>query len=442
MKITIIGGGYVGLVTAAGLATLGHHVNCIENNSSKLNKLRNGQIPIYEPGLEELIVTAVRDNRLVFSDDLNCVDKSDIIFLAVGTPSRDDGSADLTAYNAVLELLVPIFKRSAKHILVTKSTVPIGTANNVRAYFEEALKDRISTVSVVSNPEFLREGNAVADFMKPDRVVIGAFDRDTAQKVRALYEPLENVSQFICTDPCTAEFIKYASNSMLATRVSFMNEMALLAEETGADIDMIRRGVGSDSRIGSQYLYPGPGFGGSCFGKDLMALAYTAKELNSPCLMLEATLRANDNQKYVLVKKVRQILKIDQTVCIWGLAFKARTDDVRDSPALTLIDNLLTCGVKIHVHDPKAMPNIRSIYGDKLSYYDNMYDAASGAGVLVVITEWRDYLAPDFDRLKSISPNMILVDGRNIWRAHEALDAGFSYTRIGKRMVIPEDKCR
>ena len=435
MKIAIVSAGYVGLVSAIGFSEFGNDVVCIDKDVVKIEQLQKCISPIFEPGLEDLLKSNTKQKKLRFTTDIQEVKDCGIVFIAVGTPQSDDGSADLSAFFNVVNTLKSIFEANnySSRVLIIKSTVPVGTADRVREIIPSDL------ACVISNPEFLREGAAIDDFMRPDRVVIGCNNDKFAHIMEKLYEPVSNVTHILITDSRTAELIKYASNAMLASRVSFMNEIAELSENVGADIDMIRRGIGTDSRIGSKYLYPGPGFGGSCFPKDLNALACIAEQHSTRHKMVDATLEVNEYQKHALFAKVHSVLNMDlhdKIICIWGLAFKAMTDDVRDSPALVLIDDLnYYSDVHIHVHDPKALANTERKYGGRLKYCEDMYNAAVGADVLVLVTEWREYRAPDFNLLKLAAPELILIDGRNIWHKTDVKEAGLRYCRIGQKLI-------
>jgi UDPglucose 6-dehydrogenase len=440
MKIAVIGAGYVGLVSAAGFAEFGNSVVCIDKDQTKIDQLQKCISPIFEPGLEDILKSNIKKGKLRFSSDINEVKNYGIIFIAVGTPQSADGSADLSALFSVAITLKSIFKENdyPSRVLVIKSTVPVGTADKIR----DIITPRLACV--ISNPEFLREGAAVSDFMRPDRVIIGCNDDKFVHIMEKLYEPVSNVTHIFITDSRTAELTKYASNAMLASRISFMNEIAELSENVGADIDMVRRGIGADNRIGSKYLYPGPGFGGSCFPKDLNALRFVAGQNSVSHKMVDAILEVNENQKHALFGKILTVLNssfANKVICIWGLSFKAMTDDIRDSPAISLIDDLINYnkvyyGFKeIRVHDPKALNNTKNKYEGKLKYYEDMYEAANSADVLILTTEWREYRSPDFDLLKRNSSKMILIDGRNIWHGKDVAEAGLRYCCIGQKFI-------
>lgn len=417
MKIAIIGSGYVGLVTGTCFAESGNHVICVDNNADKINKLNAGIIPIYEPGLEELIKKNVSASRLKFTTDLRTsVQTSDIIFIAVGTPPNENGEADLqyvldAARDIALAMNHPI-------VIVNKSTVPVGTADLVI--------DKVSSITkidfeVVSNPEFLKEGSAIDDFMKPDRVVIGTESENAREIMAALYAPfVRTENPIIFMDPCSSELTKYAANSMLALRISFMNDIARLCDRVGADINSIRKGIGSDSRIGYPFLFPGVGYGGSCFPKDVRALISTAKNSGLDFDLLRAVERINESQKTLLVDKIiREINQSDlsgKIFTVWGLAFKPKTDDMREAPSIKIIEGLLGKGAQVRVHDPVAMDVARSILGDRVAYYDDMYNSLIDADGLCLVTEWNEYRSPDWDRIIPIvNQDFAIFDGRNIY---------------------------
>ncbi len=433
MKIAVIGTGYVGLVTATCLAESGNDVIGIDKDRAKIASLEGGKLPIYEPGLLELVQRNMRDNRLRFTTDLiEGVAQAQIVFIAVGTPQTDDGSADLSAVWAVGDALATQL-RSHK-VIVVKSTVPVGT----NAKLAERMAARTKQpFDVASNPEFLKEGAAVDDFMKPDRVVVGVRRPEVGEILRELYAPfLRTEHPFLVMSPESAEATKYVANAMLSTKISFINEMANLCECMGADINHVRRGIGHDARIGFQFLFPGAGYGGSCFPKDVRALISMARELDVPLHMMEAVDRVNEAQKRVLVHKVRTHfgsgLK-EKTIAIWGLAFKPRTDDIREAPALTLIDALLTDGVTLRVHDPEALANTRALYGDKLVYCDRPYGALEGADGLVIVTEWPEFRNPDFEIMVRLLREKVIFDGRNLYEPKTVATYGFTYHAIGRR---------
>ena len=439
MRIAVVGTGYVGLVTGTCFSEMGVHVTCIDVDERKIEALNHGQIPIYEPGLENLVQKNMKSGRLRFSTKLEDVlDHVNIVFSAVGTPPDEDGSADL---KYVLEVARTIGRHLNHYIVVaTKSTVPVGTANKVKAVIEEELKARGVDVEfdVASNPEFLKEGNAVKDFMSPDRVVVGV-DSPRARKLMArLYKPFMIVSdRLIFTDIPSAEMIKYAANSMLATRISFMNDIANLCELVGADINMVRKGIGSDTRIGKKFLYAGCGYGGSCFPKDVKALIKTASDNGYNMRVLQAVEEVNNDQKLVLYQKIVKHYGDEsklhgKTVAMWGLAFKPETDDMREAPSLILIDLLLHAGAIVKVYDPVAMDECRRRIGDKVFYSQNMYDAADGADALMLVTEWKEFRIPNVETLQAKMRGRLILDGRNILDGEELGLAGFEYHCIGK----------
>jgi UDPglucose 6-dehydrogenase len=434
MKICVVGSGYVGLVSGAGFAETGNDVICADISKQKIDMLLEGKIPIFEPGLDELVARNVKAGRLKFSNDVaKSIAASQVVFCAVGTPPRSDGGADLSAVDAVAQTVADNVTQEA--VIVMKSTVPVGTNARVRKIVAKA-KHKIH---VVSNPEFLKEGDAINDFLRPDRVVVGCdADDDFAHDIMArIYHPVcLDRDRLLFMAPQSAELTKYVANTMLAMRISFMNEIAELCEKVGADSHEVRHGVGSDSRIGSKFLYAGPGYGGSCFPKDVQALTHTAHEHGIQLTLAAATHHANDRQKGILARKLKANMDGDlrgKTVAIWGIAFKPRTDDIRESPALTLIDVLLAEGAHVVAHDPEGMPNAKELYGDKVKLVDDQYDAAKGADALVLVTEWRQYQSPDFDRLKSALKRPLLVDGRNIWSTYGLKSQGFVYEGIGIR---------
>ncbi len=440
MNIAVVGTGYVGLVTGTCFSEMGVHVTCIDVDERKIEALNQGKIPIYEPGLESLVHKNMKSGRLRFSTSLKDVlNHVDIVFSAVGTPPDEDGSADL---KYVLDVARTIGKYLNRYIVVvTKSTVPVGTAGKVKAVIEEELKARGVDINfdVASNPEFLKEGNAVKDFMSPDRVVVGV-DSERARKLMArLYKPFMIVSdRLIFTDIPSAEMIKYAANSMLATRISFMNDIANLCELVGADVNMVRKGIGSDTRIGKKFLYAGCGYGGSCFPKDVKALIKTAADNGYNLRVLQAVEEVNNDQKLVLYQKIVKYNGNDEsqlrgkTVGMWGLAFKPETDDMREAPSLILIDLLIKAGVTVKVYDPVAMDECRRRVGDKVIYCQNMYEAAEGADALMLVTEWKEFRIPNTDTLLAKMHGRLILDGRNILDGEELRLAGFEYHCIGK----------
>ena len=436
MNIAIVGTGYVGLVSGACFAEMGIDVTCIDINRAKIERLLAGEIPIYEPGLSELVKRNVDAGRLHFTTDLcDCLDRVEVVFSAVGTPPDEDGSADL---RHVLEVARTFGRNIRKYtILVTKSTVPVGTAERIKTAIREELAKRGEDIpfEVASNPEFLKEGAAIKDFMSPDRVVVG-IESERARKIMTrLYRPfLTNHFRVYFMDIPSAEMTKYAANAMLATRVSFMNDIANLCERVGADVNMVRRGIGSDSRIGKKFLYPGCGYGGSCFPKDVKALIKTAEQNGYPMRVLQAVDEVNEVQKSILFRKLEQHYGgalAGKTVALWGLSFKPETDDMREAPALVVIDRLLAAGVQVKAYDPVAMAECKRRLGDKVIYCKDMYEAATDADALLLLTEWKEFRVPSFAVLERLMKAKVLIDGRNIYDAEEVAEAGFSYYKIG-----------
>lgn len=432
MRIAVIGTGYVGLVTGTCFAETGNDVTCVDNNQDKINKLRQGVIPIFEPGLEELVERNTAAGRLTFTTDLpEAVKPAEIVYLAVGTPQSDSGAADLTALFKVVELIAPHLSERA--IVVTKSTVPVGTnAGILRRLKELTGRD----VDVASNPEFLKEGAAINDFMRPDRVVVGVRRKEVGDVLQQLYAPYLRVEQpFLVMSPESAEMTKYVANAMLATKISFINEMANLCERMSADINDVRRGIGHDQRIGFQFLFPGVGYGGSCFPKDIRAVESMAVENQMDPLIMRAVDEVNRRQKTVIYEKVRKHFAGDlsgKRIAVWGLAFKPQTDDIREAPALTLIEQLLRDGASVAVHDPEAMENVRAEFGDKLTYCKLPYDALDGADALAIMTEWKQYQRPDFAQMKKRLRAPLIFDGRNVYETQLMRDQGFRYYSIGR----------
>lgn len=435
MKVAVVGTGYVGLVVGACLAETGNDVVCADLDGAKIDGLRQGRLPIYEPGLEPLVVRNQRAGRLQFATDVGAaVERSDIVFIAVGTPPDEDGSADL---RHVLEVARTIGAHmNHPKIVITKSTVPVGTAERVRA---EIARHTTAAFHVCSNPEFLKEGAAVEDFMKPDRVVVGVDSEEAAHVLSELYAPFVRTGNpLIFMDIPSAEMTKYAANAMLATRISFMNQIARLCEAVGADITLVRKGIGTDRRIGSAFLFPGPGYGGSCFPKDVQALIRTGAEQGVPLDLLTAVEAANALQKRLLFEKLARHFDgglNGVTVAVWGLAFKAETDDVRDSPALVLVHELLEAGATVRVHDPAALHTARRHLGDRVCYAAHAYEALDGAAALAVLTEWLEYRNPDFDRIKRLLTRPLIVDGRNLYDPERLARLGFTYDSIGRRLA-------
>lgn len=437
MNIAIVGTGYVGLVTGTCFAEMGTNVTCIDIREDIVEKLRRGQIHIFEPGLQEMVSKNVSEGRLHFTTSLaEVIDNAEVIFSAVGTPPDEDGSADLSY---VLQVARQVGQLATKYfVLVTKSTVPVGTAAKVRAAVQEELDKRGVALEfdVASNPEFLKEGAAIKDFMSPDRIVIGVNSELAKGLLEKLYKPfMLNGERFIFMDVASAEMTKYAANAMLATRISFMNEIANLCERVGADAEMVRRGIGSDPRIGSKFLYPGVGYGGSCFPKDVKALVRTGKEYNYSMELVEAVERVNNSQKTVLFDKLHNALGTlkGKTIAVWGLAFKPDTDDVRESPAFVLINSLLKEGATIKVYDPVAMSATKQTFGDKIIYCNDKYDAANGADAVALVTEWRQFRMPDWTLVSEIMRGRLVVDGRNIYNRDEVCAAQLEYIRIGRK---------
>ena len=437
MKIAIVGTGYVGLVTGTCFAEIGVNVICVDTNSEKIEALNQGIIPIYENGLEDMVHRNTKAGRLQFTPSLeSCLDEADVIFSAVGTPPDEDGSADLSY---VLEVARTIGRNMKKYVLVvTKSTVPVGTAKKVRTAIQEELDKRGIQIEfdVASNPEFLKEGNAVADFMSPDRVVVGVESERAKELMSKLYKPfLLNNFRVIFMDIPSAEMTKYAANSMLATRISFMNDIANLCELVGADVNMVRSGIGSDTRIGRKFLYPGIGYGGSCFPKDVKALIKTAEQNGYQMRVLQAVEEVNEQQKSILFEKLQRHFCSDlhnKTIALWGLAFKPETDDMREAPSLILINKLLNIGCKVRVYDPAAMKECRRRIGDSVYYATDMYDAALDADALMLVTEWKEFRLPSWAVIKKAMRTPVLLDGRNIYEKKEIEELGFTYHCIGK----------
>ena len=435
MNICIVGTGYVGLVVGACLAETGNQVVGADVDAAKIDGLKDNRLPIYEPGLDRMVERNQAAGRLAFTTDVGpAVGASDVVFIAVGTPPDEDGSADLRHVLAVADTVGRHMGREL--VVVTKSTVPVGTAKKVA---DAVARHARYPFHIVSNPEFLKEGAAVDDFMKPDRVVLGA-ESDHARSLMAeLYAPFVRTGRpIIFMDVASAEMTKYAANAMLATRISFMNDVANLCERVGANVDMVRRGMGSDERIGPAFLFPGPGYGGSCFPKDVKALAQTARTNGSPLRILEAVESVNDGQKRRLMAKLRMALGDDmrgKRVAVWGLAFKPNTDDMRESPSLVLISELLDAGAVVVAHDPAAMDEARRRLGDSIAYAPSSYDALTGADALVVVTDWNEYRHPDFERIKSALKRPVIVDGRNLYALDRMQSLGFTYHSIGRPCV-------
>lgn len=432
MKIAVIGTGYVGLVTGTCLAENGNIVIGIDKDQGKIDTLHSGKLPIYEPGLLELVQRNTREGRLRFTTNLpDAIADAEIIFICVGTPMGDTGAADLRYIWSVGEEIADQLK--AFKLVVVKSTVPVGTNSELLRRMQARTK---APFELASNPEFLKEGAAVDDFMKPDRVVVGVRSLRAEQVFRELYAPfLRTEHPLLVMSPESAEMTKYVANAMLATKISFINEMANLCERMKADINEVRRGIGFDQRIGFQFLFPGPGYGGSCFPKDVSALVALARKLGQPAQLMEAVNDVNDRQKKVLAAKVKHHFGKalnGKTLAIWGLAFKPRTDDVREAPSLVLIDELLEAGAKLQVHDPEAMANVRAIYQDRLAYCERSYDALKAADGLVIVTEWQEFRHPDFALMKKLLRQPVIFDGRNLYEPKAMQEQGFTYYAIGR----------
>jgi len=433
MKLSVIGTGYVGLVTGTCFAEMGNDVTCIDIDENKVQRMKEGICPIYEPGLEPMMRANYKENRLSFATNYDSINESNVVFMAVGTPSREDGSADLKYIYAALDQLTPFIRDGL--IIVLKSTVPVGTGTAVKKYLAEKTTKKFI---VVNNPEFLKEGSAVEDFMKPERVVIGT-DNDAAWKImEELYEPFNRqTSRTIRMSNLSAEMTKYAANCFLATKISFMNEIARLCDKTGADVSEVRHGISTDSRIGSQFLYPGPGYGGSCFPKDVKALAYTAKQNNMVLKLVEATEEVNREQKLYMFEKMKAHFGdlSGKTIAIWGVAFKANTDDIRETPAIYTVKALTEAGAKVRFYDPVADDNFE-VYAKEHNFnaekIEHRYDALDGADALCVLTEWKEFRMPDFSEIKKRLKAPILFDGRNLYKTKHVLEEGFTYYAVGK----------
>ncbi|MEZ4825970.1 MAG: UDP-glucose/GDP-mannose dehydrogenase family protein [Bacteroidia bacterium] len=440
MKVAVVGTGYVGLVSGTCFAEAGNDVLCVDNNQDKLAKLRAGKVPIYEPGLETLFERNTKEGRLTFTDSLaEAVKFAEVIFLALPTPPMEDGSADLKYVLGVAGQIGDLL--TEYRVVVNKSTVPVGTADKVHA----AIADRTDIeFDVVSNPEFLREGFAVQDFMKPERIVIGARTERAAETMRRLYKPfVMSGNPIIFMDQRSAEVTKYAANSFLATKISFMNEIANLCEKVGADVDNVRKGIGTDSRIGRRFLFPGVGYGGSCFPKDVSALFKTSQEYQYNFQILDAVMKVNYAQKELLVDKIISHYGTDLsglTFGVWGLAFKPNTDDIREAPALVIIEKLLQMGASVKAYDPEAMESVQTYYPQlQIEYTHSMYEAAIGADALLLITEWNEFRAPDFDRIKAGLKKPTIFDGRNVYEVERMESLGFTYHSIGRKSVVASE---
>ena len=433
MQITVIGTGYVGLVAGACLADMGNDVICIDNNIEKLEQLKNGIIPIYEPGLEELVKSNVIENRLKFSSDIDsAVKQSQVCFIAVGTPQGEDGSADLQYVFQVAESIAK--SMNGYKVIVDKSTVPVGTAEKVTNIIKE---NTTHPFDVVSNPEFLKQGNAVDDFLHPDRVIIGSNSDKATLIMQEIYSPFFRTgNRVIVMDVKSAEMTKYAANSFLATKISFMNEIANLCEKVGADAEMVRVGISTDSRIGSKFLFPGLGYGGSCFPKDVKALIKTGLENGMDMSIISAADNINKKQRKLFIEKITKHFGNDlsgKTFAVWGLAFKPKTNDMREAPAITIINALLDMGARVKGFDPKAMESAKFIFKDKISYSKNAYDTVENADALLLLTEWNEFRRPDFDKVKSLMKTPIIFDGRNQYNSVRLEEKGFEYYQIGRK---------
>ncbi len=433
MKVAVVGTGYVGLVVGACLAETGNDVACADVDEDKIDALKRNHIPIYEPGLEPLVVNNQRDGRLQFTTDVgHAIRDAEVVFIAVGTPPDEDGSADLQHVLAVAETIGLNMDRPK--VVATKSTVPVGTAEKIRAKIAEHAGVEFH---VCSNPEFLKEGGAVDDFMKPDRIVVGVDSEVAAEALRVLYEPFVRTGNpMVLMDIVSAELTKYAANAMLATRISFMNQMAQLCEMIGADVNLVRKGIGSDARIGQAFLFPGPGFGGSCFPKDVRAILRSGEEFGVSLEILKAVLAVNDRQKHRAFEKLVNNVDIEgRRVAVWGLAFKAKTDDMRESPSIDLIRAVLDGGGTVSAHDPEAIASARRIFGDQISYSEDAYEALEDAAALVIMTEWLEYRNPDFARMQAAMADPVVVDCRNLYQPDRMRKNGFKYASIGRETV-------
>ena len=439
MKVAVIGTGYVGLVTGTCLAESGNDVVCVDNNPKKIQTLNDNRIPIYEPGLLEMVQKNRRDGRLTFTTDLAAaVRPARLVFIAVGTPQSDTGDADLSAVWAVADAIADALKDlppapPGGRVVIVKSTVPVGTNRGV---VERLAAKGCGHVDVASNPEFLKEGAAIDDFMRPDRVVVGVRRPEVAEVLKQLYAPfLRTEHPFLAMSPESAEMTKYVANAMLATKISFINEMANLCDRLHADVNDVRKGIGHDQRIGFQFLFPGPGYGGSCFPKDVQAIIAMGRRTGLPLALMQAVDGVNTAQKRVLLEKITRHYGdklAGATLAVWGLAFKPRTDDIREAPALVLIDGLLAKGVRLRVHDPEAMENVRAIYGDKLVYCDRPYGALEQADGLVIVTDWKEFQNPDYELMRRLLAGQVIFDGRNLYGEQTMADYGFTYYGIGR----------
>ncbi len=432
MKIMIVGTGYVGLVTGTCFAEMGNEVICVDTDLNKINSLKKGKITIFEPGLENYFLKNIKNNRLSFSSDIgDFIDEVSVIFLALPTPPGEDGSADLKFVLGVAEHIGKIIK--GYKVIVNKSTVPVGTADKVRATIA---KNYNGEYDVVSNPEFLREGVAVEDFMKPERIVIGTRSEKAKKIMTDLYAPfVKQGNPILIMDEYSSELTKYAANSFLATKISFMNEIAKICDLLGGDVDLVRKGIGSDSRIGERFLFPGIGYGGSCFPKDVKALIKSSDEVNYNFQILKAVELVNTNQKFELVKKIKDYFQDNlkgKHFAIWGLSFKPNTDDIREAPSLVIIDSLISLGCTITAYDPESMLNVKNDYGNRILFKSNKYEAVDGADALIIATEWDEFKTPDFNLLSKKLSNKLIFDGRNLYNVSKMIDLGYNYFSIGR----------
>lgn len=435
MKIAVVGTGYVGLVTGTCFAETGNTVTCIDIDEKKVKKLKGGQLTIYEPGLEQLFERNIKQERLFFTTSLEQgIKDARVIFLALPTPPGEDGSADLKYVLKVADELGGLL--SEYTVIVDKSTVPVGTADRVRGKIAQKAK---VDFDVVSNPEFLREGVAVEDFMKPERVVIGTSSLRARKVMETLYAPfVRQGNPLVFMDERSAELTKYAANSFLATKISFMNEIANLCERLGADVDAVRKGIGTDTRIGKRFLFPGIGYGGSCFPKDVQALARSAQDASYDFKILRAVMDVNADQKLKMIEPMKQYFKGNlkgRNIAVWGLSFKPHTDDIREAPAIYNIEALLNAGARVKAHDPEAMGNVKALFGDRIEYYDTAYEAADGADAILIATEWPEFRTPDFEKLSSLLKNKVIFDGRNVYELDVMKEQGFTYYSIGREVV-------
>lgn len=452
MKIAVVGTGYVGLVTGTCFAETGNIVTCVDIDQEKIKKLSSGQITMYEPGLENLFLRNQKEGRLMFTQSLSdAINGAEIIFLALPTPPGEDGAADLKYILGVAEDLGKLIKPTDYKVIIDKSTVPVGTAEKVRNVILQSSakvldegKDLSNAFDVVSNPEFLREGVAVEDFMKPDRVVIGTKSPRAIKIMNELYAPfVRQGNPIIFMDEQSAELTKYAANAFLAVKISFMNEIAQMCERLGADVDMVRKGIGSDERIGKRFLFPGIGYGGSCFPKDVQALAKSANEVDYDFQILDAVMKVNKKQKLHLIPKINSFYSNNLSgkhFAIWGLAFKPNTDDVREAPAFVIIDELLSAGATVSVFDPEAMKNTEAIYGTKISFAKNQYDSLKNADALIIATEWNEFRTPDFEKISAALKSKAIFDGRNLFENSQMENLGFHYESVGRKAVTTSKK--